>query len=661
MINNREIYLIVGHRGTGKTTWVKEVKKYFLQKNQRVLVFDVDQEIKSFTRQTIDQMFKKDESYFREIENRIAKECIKKARSFNGKVFISLGAGYKGSIPSFCKVIHLKRVSDRKGRIFFDRPRILSRLNSFDEYQELYSKRKLVYEKQRDLVLTRLDYFKFFQQWDKVFLGDEKLPFKNGVLTLSEKQCPSSQEKLDFFLDQKLKWGIKYFELKDSAISNIFLEKILLKIPLQQIIFSFRNRNNPLFENFFGRLTKKNITIDRPLEWGIKYKIRNDKEMSWICSMHDRRPFESLHTVLDQFPKKQNMHLKLAVEIFSFEELWEGHLWQKEDPENRSFHPRSKDGRWKWYRLLFGPRQPLYFIREDDERGVLDQPVMAESVRCGQGHIEDKFACILGDPVEHSATPFEQQLFFKKYHLPVLSVLMREEEVTHKNMKILENFGMKFAAITSPLKKKFYQLCSVEKKSKKNLLIDKNSSPVSALNTLILTKKGWCGFNTDVDGAFALKSCISQMGVNKIAIWGGGGVRDVLDFIFTLGGRDNLSTLTNESFNKIINEFKLNADKNLKHRKNSKIDISFYSARTGKLLKGAEYEPDIVIWAVGRSQMLHCLYPPQHWKPIYVFDLNYTEDSPGREYAVSARSQYVSGWLWFKTQAQAQRILFEKL
>ena len=658
-MNNKEIYLVVGHRGAGKTTWVKEVEKYFVKKNEKILIFDIDQEMQNITHQTIDQMFQKGESYFRKIENNITKECIQKSQSFKGKVFISLGAGYTGEIPSFCKVIHLKRYSDQNGRIFFDRPRILYRLDTFNEYQNLYSKRKSIYKQQRDFVFTKLDYFQSVEEWDQIFLGDEELPFGNGILTLNENNCPLSQEKLSFVLDQKLKWGLKYFELKDDEISEVFLKKILFKIPLQKIILSFRCNENVLFQNLLNRIDSQNVTIDWPIEWERENKIKDHEKVSWIYSLHDRE-HQSLGKVLDRFPKKQNVHLKLAVEIFSFEELWQGHLWQKEDPVHRSFHPRSKEGRWKWYRLLFGPHQSLYFIREDYEEEVLDQPVMAESVRCGQGVLENGFACVLGDPIEHSATPFEQQSFFEKYNLPVVPILMKEEEVSNKNIKILENFGMKFSAITSPLKRQCYQMLDTKKSSEGNIQVCQNSSPVSSLNTLVLNKQGWNGLNTDIDGALIFKKFIHQSGFHKIAVWGGGAIRDVLDFSLSLEKDHMYGILNQKEIDSLINYFKLQFNNSLTHELN-KNSISFYSAQTGKLLKGDEQIPEVVIWAVGRSRMSECLYPPQHWKPVCVLDLNYTDDSPGRGYAIKIKSQYVSGWLWFKAQAQAQRIFFEKL
>jgi shikimate 5-dehydrogenase len=47
--------------------------------------------------------------------------------------------------------------------------------------------------------------------------------------------------------------------------------------------------------------------------------------------------------------------------------------------------------------------------------------------------------------------------------------------------------------------------------------------------------------------------------------------------------------------------------------------------------------------------------PPKQWKPSILVDLNYTEDSPGREYALQVGAEYVSGLRMFQVQAEKQR------
>ena len=208
--NDARIYLIIGHRGTGKTAWCSEIKKYFQKENLSVLYLDIDQEMEKKTQKTLNQLFLKGEIFFRKLENQTAQECFKKAKIFQGLSFISAGAGFQGDIPSNIHVIHLQRPSDIMGRVFFDRPRVFKKISPFEEYQKLVLKRQPVYQQQRHSVFTRLDYFSSFQKWDKVFFG-ESLPFQNGVLTLVENKTPVSEKTFQFFLDHKFKWGFEIF------------------------------------------------------------------------------------------------------------------------------------------------------------------------------------------------------------------------------------------------------------------------------------------------------------------------------------------------------------------------------------------------------------------------------------------------------------------
>ena len=67
-------------------------------------------------------------------------------------------------------------------------------------------------------------------------------------------------------------------------------------------------------------------------------------------------------------------------------------------------------------------------------------------------------------------------------------------------------------------------------------------------------------------------------------------------------------------------------------------------------------EPEVIIWGVGRS-LFNGVFPPEQWRPRIVLDLNYAEDSPGREYALRLgirRVRYVSGLGLFKAQAALQ-------
>ena len=600
---NEKVFVVQGHRGTGKTTWTKLLKKF-------AVVFDLDEEIEKQTQKNVSQLFS--EGVFREVEKRVFKELCQKVQSLNSKSFISVGAGFKGEIPF--PVIYLQRPSDSLGRVFLNRPRLLPHLSPFEEYQTLYHQREKFFSKKNDFVFTRLDYYKDLEDFDKVFLG-ELLPFHNGVLPLHF-DSHLDPKKIDIFLNHKLKIGFGFFEICDEFLTEDQFKNLVLKIPIDKLRFRLLSVKNDFMRNFLIQ-SKKELSVDWPLEWGMEdpflQKIQSKHKITY--SLHDRN-LNSLDSILKKLSCIKEGSVKLAIEILSFKELQQAHHWSLEGSygeRNRFFYPRL-NGKWKWYRLLFN--QPFYFIREQENAEIKDQPLMAESIRVfqiTQGHPQ-KFAAVIGDPVEHSGTPYIQESFFKKYKMPVLKILMKEEEMTLENLNILKNMGLQFTAVTSPLKRKAFQI------------LNKKSLPdgVQTVNTLLNKDENWIGFNTDIYGALSLKNRVSKF--RSMAVWGGGGVMDSLKYAF------------------------------------KDLDLCFYSARTGKVTHGkSKSNPECVIWAVGRSRMSACQFPPLNWKPHTVFDLNYTEDSPGLEYALNVQAKYVSGWEWFEVQALEQRKIAEKM
>ena len=88
-----------------------------------------------------------------------------------------------------------------------------------------------------------------------------------------------------------------------------------------------------------------------------------------------------------------------------------------------------------------------------------------------------------------------------------------------------------------------------------------------------------------------------------------------------------------------------------------------FSARTGHERATSDttssWQPDAVIWAVGRERLNR--WPPASWRPQLVIDANYSEDSPGREYALTTGARYLAGDAWFKRQAAEQRCFWSEL
>ena len=158
--------------------------------------------------------------------------------------------------------------------------------------------------------------------------------------------------------------------------------------------------------------------------------------------------------------------------------------------------------------------------------------------------------------------------------------------------------GFVFFAVTSPLKKKAFRCAD---------LLDKEAQELKSVNLLIYYRGNWRGYNTDGEGLKFLKKDNNK----NVVVWGGGGVRNAIK----------------------------------KHLPKA----FFYSARRGTpLASRPAFQVDVLVWAVGRRRMNQgCLWPPKKWRPLIVRDLNYMEDSPGREYAIKIGASYESGWAFF--------------
>jgi shikimate 5-dehydrogenase len=286
---------------------------------------------------------------------------------------------------------------------------------------------------------------------------------------------------------------------------------------------------------------------------------------------------------------------KLSVPIRNFTELEAGHRWWRESPEERAFLPRSMDGRWQWYRCLFGRKMPLHFFREGDGSSP-DQPYLWQTLH--QPLMYNRFSAVIGSPVHHSRSPAEHHAFFREYGVPFAAINMDESE-WDSAWPVLAGLGLSFAAVTSPLKKKAGVAAG-------------SSGPV---NTLWLEQGRFHGANTD---APALAALAEELGEHKkVWLWGAGAMRANVEEAFP--------------------------------------QARTVSAREGT---DDSSSPDLLIWGSPRSRAggpAAFKWPHDQVRPKLVLDLNYTEDSPGLELAVQRGLAYQSGLRLFKMQAELQR------
>ncbi|MDZ4660979.1 MAG: shikimate kinase [Pseudomonadota bacterium] len=557
--------VLVGHRGVGKSTLLERLAQYGFN------VLDLDLYIEQREGHTIAEIFATSgEAYFRILE----KKCFVEAMVMEPH-FISMGAGFNFDLPKSIKVVWIKRTTDKMGRIFLNRPRLDLTLTPLEEYLRNFELRDKKFSKICDQIYVLPEGRFEPSESEKNILGGGGLNV-GATLTVFPRVF-ESRDGINCYFERCRPWGVSFFELRNDFLSENNIALALKYIPNSQLLFSIRKKIESLPSGVSD--------FDWALELG-ECPFPNPR----IYSLHtrsDELSFESTLRKLEQY-QKGGTHIKLAVEIKSFSELVLGHKWQREDQSQRSFLPTSDDGRWLWYRVLQKGKQKLNFVNEGFSN-VLDQPSMMDWL---SAPVSESFAAVLGDPIEHSFSPEEHQEFFSKRKLPFVKIRVSESEWSEA-IAVLESLGLKYAAVTSPLKKIALR--------------------PDTINTIYYNGK-WQGANTDLDG---LKEFFEVIKDESVAVWGGGGLL--------------------ESINSFLPKAK------------------YYSARTGKNRDGSTSEilPEVVVWAVGRGRLNK--YPPKEWRPRLILDLNYTDDSPGKEYALQTGADYQDGNKMFKAQARAQR------
>lgn len=607
--SSKNIHIIIGHRGTGKSLFLQKLQNLYKKKQIKARFFDLDRELLALTNKHITSFIPDKIQDFRKQEERVFKKILKSIPK-NTKCFISVGAGFVFKKLASWHVIYLNRPTDASGRIFLDKPRLQVATTAFKEYHNLYKKRHPYYLKQADECWSRQEHVKNITQADMLFLGHKSLANPCLSLRLNPQDLPQDTEQLDYFLKKRLQWPLRFFELHDKTASLAFVKKIQKLIPQDKLLYS--SQQSLLFT-----------------------KIKNKKHWSWdlslgkpvqgvqIITIHKRKKNQSLSQVLKQFSVYTDYHLKLAVQINNFQELKQAYDWYKQDVKNRSFLPCSQDGKWAWFRQAFGTQMYLNFIKEIPHNKISKTPTQElhlDQISLSQAlpflKKRQALAGVLGDPIDFSATPAEHEAYFyNKKHIPIVAIQLKEKDMNIKTLDIMKYFGFVFFAVTSPLKQQAYLLAKHR---------DKEAQKMLTANTLIFYNKRWNAFNTDLKAMQKLKIYSKD----TTAVWGGGGIRPVLKKYLT--------------------------------------KARFYSARTGKQLYATKslqntFNPKVVIWAVGRNRMKQaCLMPPKHWKAKVIIDINYSEDSPGKEYALQTHARYINGMQIFKDQARQQRYLFNK-
>jgi len=561
--------VLIGHRGAGKTSLLSRYAGLGFS------TLDLDREIENRTGRRVSEIFQNDgEDAFRKIE----RETF---ASLPVQGIVAVGAGFPvDQIGNEWHTIWVRRATDEAGRIFTDRPRLDSSLSALDEFHHRARVREPRYAARADAVLILDEGVEDANDpAERAYLLDQ-VNLEGATLTITK-----FPRDLARWLAPRLRWKLKFFELRDDLLSDDEIDEALRVIPSENVLISYRRKSSKIRENY---------ACDWALELGPP-----PFEPTYLSLHHGK--LEDLH--------HPRAHLKAALLTETFEDLMRGHRWQMEDPSRRVFLPMSPDGRWSWYRNLRRDYS-LNFIRES-EGSASDQPTLLQWLRKPTART---FAAVLGDPVKHSRTPMEQREFFAKKGIPVFAIRVPETE-WQSAIDALTELGLTHAAVTAPLKHKAAELIGSPKPI--NTLYFPNMNVNVNMN--VKRKTFPHGTNTDLTGLRKAAALLPP--TNSQAVWGGGGTLDVIKQVFP--------------------------------------NAELVSVRTG-LIRGTNAKPtspELVIWAASLKSLEN---PPSDWAPEIVFDLNYSEASPARDYAMKVGAKYISGLVMFRAQAQAQREFWSK-
>lgn len=566
--------VLIGSRGVGKSTLLSKIKEIVPDIN----TYDLDQVIENNKNQSVDDIFKtKGESVFREYEIEAFNHIVKENRN---NVVIAVGGGFLGEIPQDFEVIWLRRNEDPRTSYYLDRPQLDS--TEYGLSQERFLERNDRYAKAATRVLILREGIKnnYSHEIDFIFKKFNLTSYNNNLF-ITLKHNLLHESFWTFTRDCEV-----LVELRSDMFSMSEIENIISSNPKQKFLLSLRSNELPP--------KKMNLEF---VDWAGELG-KPPKELEYdIYSWHGDEPPEI---------NGEGKFIKWSPLVTSFKDLIKGHNWWLKDKNLRSFLPRSKNGTLSWYRQLLFKKQRINFMRLD-EGSCLDQPTFLDWA--DSAHINKHFAAVIGDPVSLSHSPAFHQEFFQKRGAAFFNINISKEEFSLQVMSFLFDLGLRWCAITSPLKSELGKCFG--------------RSSLVPLNTLVWNENRWETFNTDEIG---FSTQIAKLPLNlkaesKVVVWGGGGILPSIKSVLP--------------------------------------KASFYSAQQGVPREGESVVelPRVLVWASSKDTLDKI---PTSWKPELIVDVNYHKNSFARVLALRLGCQYQSGEIMFANQAKAQQKFWEK-
>lgn len=609
------MFLVRGHRGVGKSSFLRRVQNYFPE----IKTIDLDQYVEEKESLRIDQIFEaRGEAYFRDLEQKYLSEIYQAYDpKLKNPLVVSLGGGYQGDLPKDVMQIMLTRSTDKEGRIFFDRPRILNMDSELEESKKLYASRDESYKSKSHFVLELEEGFDFSNSEERSLLEAIFYPERERSNAQSELYFCLSGSCVDKILHSDLqqefyrRFPVDRLELRSDIISSLsHIRKLIEIFGEEKIILSLRSFDS---QQIFQDLKEEfpNILLDWDISFGMDALRLEPDVFSSHPGVFGSDTLGKFVEFQSEFPEA---NLKLACEFANTGDLMSALDWQKQDLKRRSLFPISSKGAWQWLRLYLQNKQNFQFVSNPFFKEVSDQPSIY------QAYLVDRkktSSAVIGYPIGHSFSPsihFEQKYFAKELMLKIPI----EEENFEEMLYLLQSLGLSYLAVTSPLKEKAKSFASHSTE-----LADE----LKAANTLSLGDDGSYCENTDYPGFLRALESIGVLRDTNVILWGGGGTLNMLKKAFV----NHLS----------------------------------YSARTGELRVGEDKKEGLLgkalVWAISNEDIAKgCKLPPLFKDLEFVIDLSYKESSLAKEYAKKHSLKYISGLCFLEKQGELQREFWNK-
>lgn len=611
-------YFVVGHRGVGKSQWLLALKT----KHPDWHFWDLDEELRRHHPDFPWENLSAREPEFRRLEQETLARIVKQARI--GIHVVAVGAGYQGDFPPGGRVIWLQRETDPTGRIFVNRPRLDPQVTPLAEYRHRFEDRENRYRTWSDWIHVRREGFQDNPDWEDLLPKDQTQFGFNAFLTVPKRP----RDRLRFWLHHALRTGARRLEIRDDVLSRDEIELVLREVPPHQLLFSARNSPEASQELLRKLAVSPRVQVDLPLEWAVPAVLSH---YDLIRSIHGRpgADFRSLQQKAELAVARREI-VKLAITVDTLDELKLWHQWWWPLRARVAFLPMmgrwnvspsavlsaspssmahgsnlSLFSSWRWYRLWALPHNPLNFFRLDsralstpEDPSIEDQPLWHELVERDHAPAPH-WGAVLGEPVTHSWTPSFHSDF--GYHRGAYFTRVPCRDLDTEGLEFLRSLGLRWVAVTSPLKEKVSKLVP---------------TTLSSVNTLYLGEEGAIAAMTD---EAALELVLAKWQRNpRILVWGGGGLL--------------------ASLRRVLPKATYASARSGKNRD------------TGEVLTGSW---DAVVWSAPNGDGLDL--PPAEWQVGEVVDLNYFENSRGRELALQWKCRYTSGEALFLRQALEQQ------